>query len=426
MRTIETVVIGAGQAGLATSRYLTGAGRDHVVLERGRVAESWLSARWDSLRLLTPNWMTRLPAWSYAGDEPDGFMTAAGLAGYLSRYADSFGAPVLENTPVTDVSAMAHGFRVTTWRGSWFTRNVVLASGPSRVVPELARRLQPEMHQLHTSGYRRPGRLPSGGVLVVGASASGAQIAAELCRSGRTVVLSVGSHTRLPRRYRGMDIMWWLEQSGLLSRTIDEMPDARAARAQPSLQLRGGAPAVDLDLATLHELGVRTAGRLVGVDGDRVHFADDLASTVSAAESRLRRTLDTIDRFAESTGLDAELLPAEPVRAVDVAAGPSELDLRAAGISTVVWATGFRHRYPWLRVPVFDRDGQVVHRRGITAVPGLYVIGERFLHRRDSSFIDGVRHDARTISEHLGSSSQAGRRGPRRRVDIDIPEGARA
>jgi putative flavoprotein involved in K+ transport len=415
MKIIDTVVIGAGQAGLATSRYLTEAGRDHAVLDRGRVAESWRSARWDSLRLLTPNWMTRLPAWSYTGPDADGFMSAAELAAYLEDYAASFEAPMHEHTPVTDVSPMAHGYRVTTFRGSWFARNVVIATGPSRHVPGLARRLDPDLRQIHTNSYRSPERLPAGGVLVVGASASGTQIAAELQRSGRRVVLAVGSHSRLPRRYRGMDIMWWLEQSGMLSRTIDEVPDPRQARTQPSLQLRGGTPAEQADLGTLDRLGVEITGRLIGVDGLRLRFADDLPVTASDADQRMRRTLAKIDRFIETSGLEAEVLPRETTGPIILPSARHELDMRAAGITTVVWATGHRFRYPWLRVPVFDGDGHVMHHRGVTAAGGLYVIGERFLHRRDSSFIDGARHDARTITDHIRMASGPKRTQTRRR-----------
>ncbi|NED98141.1 NAD(P)-binding domain-containing protein [Phytoactinopolyspora alkaliphila] len=421
MEIIDTAVIGAGQTGLAVSRYLTEAGRDHVVLDRGRVAESWRSARWDSLRLLTPNWMTRLPGWNYTGPDADGFMTAAELAGYLEDYAASFGAPVRVHTPVTDVSPMAHGYRVTTFRGSWFARNVVIATGPGRHLPAVHRQLTPGLRQIHTSSYRNPGTLPPGGVLVVGASASGTQIAAELRRSGRAVVLAAGSHTRLPRRYRGMDIMWWLEQSGMLSRTIDDVPDAREARSQPSLQLRGGPPEDQADLTALSRLGVEITGRLIGADGYGVRFADDLHTTVSEADERMRRTLAKIDAFIESSGLESEVLPAEAVRTATVPPARNEIDLSSAGITSVVWATGFRFRYPWLRVPVFDRDGHVMHRQGITAATGLYVIGERFLHRRDSSFIDGARHDARTITEHIRTSHRSQQAKTRRRREVRVP-----
>jgi putative flavoprotein involved in K+ transport len=407
MRKIDTVVIGAGHAGLATSRCLTDAGRDHVVLDQGRLAESWRSLRWDSLRLLTPNWMTRLPGWRYQGPDSEGFMKAAEVTGYLDAYARSFGAPVQTWTAVTDVAPLADGYRVTTTQDSWLARNVVMATGARPHVPDHAASFDPTIRQIHTNRYGNPDQLPDGGVLVVGASASGAQIAAELRQAGREVVLAVGTHTRMPRRYRGMDIMWWLEQIGALSRTIDQVRDPQVARREPSIQLRGQASTDDLNLATLSEAGVVITGRLTHTDGHRVRFGDDLPVTLAAAEARLERTLAKIDHFIDSVGLEGEVLPKRPVRPVRVTSQLDAIDLKAAGISTVVWATGFRHRYPWLRVPVFDGHGDVSQYRGITPAHGLYVIGQRFLHRRDSSFIDGARHDARAISEQIETSDRS-------------------
>jgi len=412
MRRIDTVVIGAGHAGLATSRCLTDARRDHVVLDRARLGESWRSSRWDSLRLLTPNWMTRLPGWRYRGDDAEGFMTAPELTGYLDAYARSFGAPVQNWTSVTDVAPLADGYRVTTTQDSWLARNVVMATGAEAHVPGHSSRLDPAVWQIHTSRYRNPDQLPDGGVLVVGASASGVQIAAELREAGRDVVLAVGAHTRMPRRYRGMDIMWWLEQIGAFGRTIDQVRDPRSARREPSMQLRGGASSDELNLATLNEAGVVITGRLTRADGHRVRFGDDLPATLAAAESRLERTLAEIDRFVDAAVLQGEVLPRPRIRPVGVTSRMDSADLRAAGISTVVWATGFRYRYPWLRVPVFDRHGDVRQYRGITSAPGLYVIGQRFLHRRDSSFIDGARHDARAICEHIEASEGSRRARP--------------
>jgi putative flavoprotein involved in K+ transport len=335
-------------------------------------------------------------------------MTAAEVTGHVDAYARSFGAPVQAWTEVTDVESLADGYRVTTTQGSWLARHVVMATGARPHVPDLhAARLDPSIRQIHTNRYRNPDQLPDGGVLVVGASASGAQIAAELRQAGREVVLAVGTHTRMPRRYRGMDIMWWLEQIGAMSRTIDQVRDPRLARREPSIQLRGGASTDELNLATLNEAGVVITGRLTHTDGHRVRFGDDLPVTLAAAEARLERTLAKIDRFIDSAGLEGEVLPKRPVRPVRVTSQLDAIDLKVAGISTVVWATGFRHRYPWLRVPVFDRHGDVRQYRGITPAPGLYVIGQRFLHRRDSSFIDGARHDARAISEQIVTSDRS-------------------
>ncbi|HEX6337291.1 MAG TPA: NAD(P)-binding domain-containing protein [Jiangellaceae bacterium] len=401
MKAIDTIVIGAGHAGLATSRCLTEAGREHLVLDRGRLAESWRSARWDSLHLLTPNWMSRLPGWSYQGEDTDGYMPATDLVGYLSAYARSFGAPVKSWTAVTDVRPGGSGYQVTTTDGAWQARNVVVAAGPRPRIPALGSALASSIEQVHTNRYRAPGGLPDGGVLVVGASASGVQVAAELRRAGRDVVLAVGTHTRLPRRYRGMDIMWWLEQLGALDRTVDEVADIDKARRDPSSQLTGGSGGRGLDLSTLRDLGVTITGRLTGVDGHHVSFAPDLPATTAAADERLRRTLAKIDDHVYRAGLDTEVCPAQDVPAVRLPAGPGSLDLRAAGISTVIWATGFEFRYPWLRVPVTDAAGEIEQYRGVTAAAGLYVMGLRFMYRRNSQFIDGARHDARHVVQHL-------------------------
>jgi putative flavoprotein involved in K+ transport len=410
MDVIDTVVVGGGQAGLALSHWLTELDRDHVVLERGRVAERWRSERWDSLRLLSPNWMTRLPGGGYDGPDPDGYMSASQLAELLDRYASSFDAPVLDQTTVVAVepAGTGAGYRVVTDRGTWAAANVVVATGWSDrpLVPAAAAVLAGTIHQVTPSSYRNPDRLPDGGVLVVGASASGVQLADELLRSGRDVVLAVGGHSRLPRRYRGMDIWWWMDRLGVLDETIDDAPDRAAARHEPSLQLVGRPTGENLDLATLQSLGVRLAGHLRHIDGHRVAFAEDLGATTAAAEARMRRMLAAIDRYVDGNGLAAEVL--DPERIDPVTPGPAldSLDLRAAGIATVVWATGFRRDYSWLHVPVLDASGEIAQRRGVTPAPGLYVLGLRFQHHRNSSFIDGVGRDAGTVAAHIAARSR--------------------
>ncbi|MFF5290695.1 FAD-dependent oxidoreductase [Paractinoplanes globisporus] len=391
----DTLIIGAGHAGLAMSRCLADRGLDHVVLERGSVGERWRTARWDSFRLLTPNWLTRLPGSAYDGPDPDGFMTAGEFAGSLSRYARSSGAPVRPHTTVTRLESAPGGFRVRTDRGEWAARAVVIATGyhSRAVVPALAARLAPGISQLTPARYRSPSALPDGGALVVGASASGVQIAHELALAGRKVVLAVGGHTRLPRRYRGRDILWWLDRIGALDRDIDDVPDAAAARAEPSLQLTGASGAREADLGVLRAAGVVLAGRLCALDGPVAGFAGDLAETMGAAHHRMTRVLRDIDRYvAETPGVAAG--PPDPPPGIPVPKTPSEMDLRRAGIATVVWATGFRPSYPWLAPAVLDHGGRLRHRRGVTAVPGLYAIGLRFQSRRNSTFIDGARHDA--------------------------------
>jgi putative flavoprotein involved in K+ transport len=397
---IETVVIGAGQAGLAVSRCLTDAGVDHIVLERGRVAERWRSQRWDSLRLLTPNWATRLPGWSYQGPQPDGYLTAAEFADYLGSYAVSFDAPVHAGTAVTSVERTGSRFTVRSDLGSWSAGNVVLATGwcDQPRIPAVARGLSRTITQLAASSYRNPDQLPPGGVLIVGASASGVQLADELARSGRAVTLAVGRHNRLPRRYRGRDIWWWLEQIGTFRVTIDDVVDPTAARREGALQLAGRAHP-EVDVPALQALGVQLTGRLRGVDGTQVSFAGDLGATTRDADRGTRRVLAGIDEYIAAHCL-SEQAPTTPATVIP---RPTErrLDMRKAGISTVLWATGFTRRYPWLRVPALGFDGEIRQRQGVTPVAGLYVVGQRFQHRRNSDLIDGVRHDAAMVAHNI-------------------------
>ena len=402
MHRVDTLVVGAGQAGLAVSRGLAEQDADHVVIERGRIAERWRTARWGSLRLITPNWMSRLPGWSYSGTDPDGYMAAPELVSYLEDYAGSFAAPVHENTTVELVEASGSRLRVITDNGTWLASNVIVATGTENrpYVPPFASAIDPGVHQLTAGRYRGPHQVPGGGVLVVGASASGVQIADELRRSGRPVTISVGRHSRIPRRYRGRDILWWMERAGILGQTIDKMRDARSARSAPSLQLAGRSDhPVGLD--ALAARGVTLAGRLVAADGQRLSFADDLPASINAAQGRLERMLCTIDAYISRSGDDEGIGPADPPPLPAVVSSPASLDLRRAGIRTVIWATGYQPAYPWLRVPALDRHGQIAHRRGVTGVPGLYVLGLKFLHRRNSSFVDGVASDARFVATHM-------------------------
>ena len=419
MTTIDTVVIGAGHAGLAVSKLLTDAGREHVVLDRGRIGHRWRTERWDSLHLLTPSWMTRLPGWSYCGPRPDGYLSVGSFIGYLEAYAASFGAPVVDGTTVHEVAATPGGhparrYRVVTSRGTWHARHVVIGTGPHGTphVPAGLAGLDTSGVDLVTSNhYRNPGRLGAGGVLVVGASASGTQIADELNRAGREVTLAVGRHTRMPRRHRGLDIFWWLENTGRLARTIDEVADPVAARGETSLQLVGRddteRSTEDLDLGRLQEQGVRLVGRLDTVDGRTVHFRDDLAATVGAADATLDRLLDSLDHFVERIGLAGQLWDSPRPRPVAIGTPRRRVDLRAEGIGTVLVASGYRPHHPWLRLPITDPDGTIRQHRGVTPAEGVYVVGQRFQHRRDSGQIDGARHDAGAVVAHLLAASGA-------------------
>lgn len=409
----DVIIIGGGQAGLAMSHCLSERAIAHVVLERGRVGERWRAGSWDSLRLLTPNWMARLPGADYDGPDPDGFMPAGEFAGRLETYAEAKRAPVQCATTVLSVERAGGRYYVTTDRGVWTAPSVVVATGSCDLplVPRMARCLPGSIHQLTPNRYQVPHDLPSGGVLVVGASASGLQLAQEIHRSGRPVTLAVGAHTRLPRRYRGRDIFWWLDRVGVLDQRAEHVPDIDAARRQPSLQLVGDTGNRTLDLGTLRTAGVTLRGRLAAIEGASVSFAGDLAETMRDADRRLVRLLARIDAFAERNGLQAQTQPAERVQALVIPQSATSLHLANAGIRTVLWATGFYRRYPWLRVPVLDAEGEIAHEGGVTVAPGLYALGLRFMRRRRSSYIDGCGQDAQELAGHVAAALKAaGRR----------------
>jgi putative flavoprotein involved in K+ transport len=407
LRTTTTVIIGGGQAGLAMSRCLSERSIDHVVLERAEVANSWRHGRWDSLRLLTPNWLSRLPGYQYAGDDPDGFMTMPEVVRYIASYATAISAPVEAHTEVTSVRVAGDGYVVTTTNGEWRAPTVVLASGPYNrpAVPDVAGALPSQITSITPDQYRNPGQLEDGGVLVVGAAATGIQFADEIQRSGRPVTLSVGHHVRLPRTYRGLDIMRWLDAAGVLDERYDEVDDIVRARNVASFQLVGSPARATIDLNALQQLGVRIVGRLGGITPEgTAQFSGSLLNQCTLADLKLGRLLDSLDEWAVSSGLDDEVAPPERFAPTEVPESPPLLvRLASSGIRTVIWATGYKPEYPWLHVPVLDAKGWVRHDGGVTPSPGLYLMGATFLRRRKSTFIDGVGPDARDISEHLAA-----------------------
>jgi putative flavoprotein involved in K+ transport len=302
---VTAVIIGGGQAGLATSHQLSCLGIDHVVLERGEVANSWRRERWDSLRLLTPNWQTQMPDFAYSGNDPDGFMTMDEVTSFFTDYARFCHAPIHVDTKVTAVDAIAQGYRVQTNRGSWHCRAVVLASGPYNipVVPALSAALPNNIEQLTTHQYRNPEQLNSGGVLVVGASATGLQLAQEIQQSGRQVTLAIGEHLRMPRRYRGRDIQSWLHTIGLLDECISQVDDIRRVRNLPSPQLIGHPDHLTLDLNSLGKQGVECVGRLVGMQDSTAQFSGALANATKMSDLKQQRLLNSIDEWIyKSTG----------------------------------------------------------------------------------------------------------------------------
>jgi putative flavoprotein involved in K+ transport len=405
VRRVTTVVIGAGQSGLAMSKHLSAHGIDHVVLERGEVANSWHTERWDSLRLLTPNWQNRLPGFAYSGPDPDGYMTMPEVVAYVRAFAEHIHAPVEARTTVTRVSRSGEGYSVITDRETFFCRVLVLASGACNVpvVPSLAARLR-EIHSQTPFQYRSPSQLPVGGVMIVGASATGVQLAQEIRASGHEVLLCVGEHVRLPRVYRGRDIKWWMEAIGMMDVRYDEIDDLDRARRLPSLQLIGTPERATIDLNALRAAGVEFVGRLVSVDGTRAKFSGSLANCCALADLKMNRLLENIDSWIEARGEADRFGP--PCRYEPTRIGPSpmlELDLRAAGIATIIWATGFRPDYSWLDVPVFDHKGRLRHTGGVVASRGMYVMGLPFMRRRKSSFIDGAGDDAADLATHMGT-----------------------
>jgi putative flavoprotein involved in K+ transport len=401
------VVVGAGHAGLAMSRRLTERSIDHVVLERGEVANSWRTQRWPSLRLLTPNWQLRLPGRDYAGDNPDGFMPVGEVVASLTRYARLIGAPVCTGVTVHALRAGPQGFQVRAGDDLLCARAVVLATGACTLpaIPAVADAVPPPVTTLTPLAYRDPGQLPDGGVLVVGASATGVQLAGEIHRSGRPVTLAAGEHVRLPRTYRGRDIFWWLEATGLLAERYDQVDDLTRARHLPSPQLTGTSQAPMTDLNSLTAQGVRIVGRLGRITGGVAQFSGSLANTCALADLKMNRFLNRADEWAAASGLDGELPPPHrfPPTRVDPRS-PLQLDLRSKEITTVLWATGFRPDHSWVDIPVRDRTSQIRHDGGVvTGAPGLYLLGLPVLRTRASTYIHGATPDTQALASHLHS-----------------------
>ena len=406
---IDVVIIGGGQAGLAMSYYLTQQGRAHVVLERGRVAETWRSQRWDSFTLVTPNWMTQLPGYPYKGNDLDSFLPRDDVVTFLERYAQSFQAPLRCRVQATAVRLQAggNGYLVETSDGPFEADNVVLATGgfPRPKLPRASASVPVNLCQLHSSQYRRPQRLPSGAVLVVGSGQSGSQIAEELHQSGRQVYICVSRCGRSPRRYRGKDVMWWVDQMGGYDRTLDQLPSP-AARFTCHPDLSGKDGGHEINLRQLAREGVILLGRLQEVQGSRAILAPDLEENLARADAFATQLTHSIDDFVLRTGMDVPVesmvedskskwaAPTEPIL---------EVDLYAAGISTVIWATGFQLDFGWVNVPVFDEEGSPLHQRGVTSSPGLYFLGLPWLYKEKSALLFGIGEDAAFLASAIAA-----------------------
>jgi putative flavoprotein involved in K+ transport len=409
---IDTLIVGGGQAGLAASEHLSNHGIPHLIVERSRIAESWRTARWDSLVANGPAWHDRFPNMTFADVDPDSFAPRDSIVDYFVAYAERIRAPIRTGVAVTSLQKKpdGSGFRAETSQGVIEARHVIAATGPFQkpVMP----RLVPDdagITQIHSNAYRNPAQLPEGGVLVIGAGSSGSQIADELSRSGRAVYLCVGPHNRPPRSYRGRDFCWWL---GALGHWNVKTPDPSTEHV--TIAVSGARGGHTVDFRRLAAGGITLLGRAESYGDGVMRFAPDLAKNVANGDADYLSVLDAADAYAIREGLD---LPEEPeARIIDpdpdcVTSPILALDLAEAGITSIVWATGYVLDFGWLQVDAFDEKGRPAHHDGVSNVPGLYFLGLAWLSRRASPFIWGVWHDAKYLAEHIAerrSSRAAG------------------
>ena len=397
---IETVVIGAGQAGLALSYCLGERGREHVVLERARVAERWRTQRWDSLMFQFPNWAIDLPGRAYAGPDPDGFSHRAEVLAFLEEYARWIKAPLRTGVEVLALRASPRAGRyvVSTSAGSIEARNVVIATGPYQAprIPPVSAEFPGHIVQVHASAYRNPGQLPPGAVLVVGSGASGCQIAEELLASGREVFFAIGRHRRVPRRYRGRDVFWWRRALGHLDRTAEDTPEAQ--RLPPPL-VTGVGGGHDVDIRAYAREGMILLGHLRQVGKTGIAFADDVGESLAAGDRAFSEFTSAVDEYSRchDVGPAEAASPPSGVAPRHIA----EIDTRASNICSVVWATGYRHDFRWVDLPIFDARGHPLHDRGVTSVPGICFLGLTWLRKLKSSFLCGVGEDAQYLAERI-------------------------
>jgi putative flavoprotein involved in K+ transport len=389
------------------SYLLTEQGKSHVILEQARIAESWRSKRWDSLRLIAPNWSLRLPGYVYHGDDPDGFMSKDEVVAHLETYARSFGAPVREGIHVAAIerTEASNGFLVRTEGSEYHADQVVIAAGALQQprLPPCAQDLPAQVAQVPAPTYRNPAVLPPGAVLIVGSGETGCQIAEELCRAGRTVYLCCGRSWWVPRRYRGRDLTAWFRVVGWFDRTVDDLPPGvRTGQTNP--QLTGSDGGHDISAHTLARAGVILLGRLQGVRDAQIALAPDLAQNLAWGDEQGLAFLRIIDEYIAEQHLEVpeEAWPADLCSADDLARySPTQLDLRSAGITTLIWATGYRPDLGWVRLPILDREGYPNQRRGVTAVPGLYILGLDWLHTAKSGLFAGISEDAAYLAERI-------------------------
>ncbi|GAA4711893.1 MSMEG_0569 family flavin-dependent oxidoreductase [Phytohabitans rumicis] len=401
------VVVGGGQAGLSVSYCLRRRGIAHVVLEANRVGHEWRTRRWDSFCLVTPNWQCRLPGFAYRGPDPDGFMVRDEIVRYLEDYVSFFQPPLVEGVRVERLRRSATGlFELSTSAGAVTADQVVVATGPyhSPSVPRMAERLCGDLVQPHSCQYRSPDQLPDGAVLVVGTGQSGCQIAEDLHLAGRQVHLAVGGAPRVARFYRGRDCVAWLDAMGHYGKGVDEFPDVDAVRMRVNHYVTGRDGGRDIDLRAFAKDGMRLYGRLAAVHGSTLEFGGDLAANLDHADAVAEGIKDSIDAYIAERGIDAPVEPRYvPVWEPD-ADHPRTVDVRAAGITSVVWSTGFARDHRWIEVPVFDGRGYPMHWRGVTNCPGLYFLGLPWQYSWGSGRFEAVGRDAEFLADHIDAS----------------------
>ena len=400
---VETIVVGGGQAGLSASWHLKQAAREHVVLDRGDIGDTWRD-RWDSFCLVTPNHLCRLPGFPYDGNDPQGFMLRDEIVDYVERFATSFDPPTRNQVEVQSVRASAGPKRylIDTSDGEYSADNVVIAAGTHQYpnIPSWDQDLSGSVTRLHTKSYRNPTQLPEGAVLVIGSGQSGCQVTEDLLAAGRKVHLGVGNAGRLPRRYRGRDILDWDIATGYMTMPIEQHPKGKAVRFVPHAHLTGRDGGHTIDLRKLALDGVQLCGKVIGGRETTLRMADSLAASLDAADAFCQAEMDDLDAFIAKAGLDA---PAESIEPADwvPAAQPAQLDLEKEGISTIIYATGFHRDFSWIELPVFDETGYPRYTRGVTELPGLYFVGLHWMHTQGSGLFYGVGGDAAFVTDHL-------------------------
>lgn len=401
MERIETIIVGGGQAGLATSYHLKQLGREHIVFEQAEKAgNAWRNDRWDSFTLVLPNWTIQLPGAHYDGHDPDGFLAKAEVVAYFEQYVEQFDLPIRFKTSVLEVTLLGdgNGYQVTTGSGIFQAKNVVMATGTFQKpkIPVFSANIPAGILQLHSGHYRNPNQLPAGAVLVVGSGQSGMQITEELCQSGRMVYLCVGSTPRIPRRYRGRDIISWLVDTGFFGQTVDKLPSPKARLASnPHVSGKDGGHS--LNLHQFARDGVRLLGHLAGAQDGKVMLKPDLEETLAKVDQAERNIVGMIDRYIQANGINAPQETLPDLQDGYAAQVITELDLESANINSIIWAIGYTSDYSLVKLPIIDDDGFPIQQRGITQYPGLYFIGTNWLHKRDSVTLLGVDEDVEYI-----------------------------